>query len=80
MVSEALHSAVRFTVGFAAIVSVSAGLTLAVNHIAAQAPNNDKSIASPAAVGSAGLNALEASPVSVADNMLSSEEGDSVVR
>jgi len=80
MITEALHSAMRFTMGFATIVGVSAGLTLAVNHLAAQAPNNDKAIASPAAVGSLGPDALGTASAPVADNISFTSEDDSVVR
>jgi len=60
MAREALQSAMRFTVGFATIVGVSAGLTVAVNHLAAQAPNNDKAVTTPAAVQTGGQDALQA--------------------
>ncbi len=64
MKMEALRSAVRFTVGFLTIVGVSLGLTLAVGHIAAKAPNNEKAVATPASVYSGGDEAALAGNLS----------------
>ncbi|NTV44868.1 MAG: hypothetical protein HGA67_04265 [Candidatus Yonathbacteria bacterium] len=66
---ETLRSAVRFTVGFLSIVGVSAALTMAVDHVAVQARNNEKTVASPAPAAPIGASdALEASATTVASD------------